>query len=102
MKYIRFLAVALMCCLLLNIPVLALSRATDVLGNATVDADGSCLVELTITVQLDSAHANLTFPLPADANEIRLGGQPAQAKLTDGKLQVQLPELQFAADHFRG
>lgn len=93
MKYIRFLAVALMCCLLLNIPVLALSRATDVLGNATVDADGSCLVELTITVQLDSAHANLTFPLPADAKEIRLGGQPAQAKLTDGKLQVQLPEL---------
>lgn len=93
MKYIRYLAVALLCCLMVYIPVMALSTATGISGSAAVAADGSCLVELTVTVQLDTARDNLTFPLPADASQVLLNGQPAQTRTADGKLQVTLPAL---------
>ena len=93
MKYIRYLAVALLCCLLLYIPAMALSAATGISGNATVAADGSCRVELTVTIKLDTASDDLTFPLPADAEEVTLNGQSAQTASRDGRLQVVLPEL---------
>lgn len=93
MKYIRLLAVALLCCLMVSIPAMALSAATGISGNATVAADGSCLIDLTVTVQLDTARNDLTFPLPADAAGVTLNGQPAQTSLSDGKLQVALPSL---------
>lgn len=93
MKMIRYLAVALLCCLIVCIPALALSTATEVSGSATVAADGSCLVELTVTVQLDTARDDLTFPLPTDAADVLLNGQAAQTSRADGKLQVALPSL---------
>ena len=93
MKFIRSLAVMLLCCLLLAIPAMALSTATDVTGNATVATDGSCLIELTVTLQLDSAQSGLAFPLPVDAEDVLLNGQATNTHLSDGKLQVSLPDL---------
>ncbi len=93
MKWIRYLAAALLCCLLFAVPAAALSAATDVSGNAAVSADGSCLVELTLTLKLDTARGDLTYPLPADAADVQLNGQSATTYRRDGKLEVALPSL---------
>ena len=93
MKYIRFLAMALLCCLVLCIPAMALSAATGLSGNATVAADGSCRVELTLTLKLDTARNDLTFPLPAQATQVLINGETAKTSLQSGKLQAKLPDL---------
>ena len=93
MKQIRYLAVALLCCLLLSIPALALTAATDVSGNAAVAADGSCRIEMTIILQVEGAQTHLTFPWPADAKDVTLGGQPVEVFVGDEKLQVRLPSM---------
>lgn len=98
MKYIRFLAVALLCCLLLAVPVMALSGVADVTGSATVDTDGGCHISMTVQLHLDTAESGLAFPLPADATNILLNGQAAQTSADGDKLQVHLQDLP-AGDH---
>lgn len=93
MKCIRFLAAAVLCCLLLCVPAQAVSTAAGISGSATVAADGTCLVDLTVTVQLDTARDDLTFPLPTDATDVQLGGQNVKTTISDGKQQVELPSL---------
>lgn len=93
MKYIRVLAVALLCCLLMHIPAMALSAATGVTSHATVQTDGSCRVELTLTLKLDSAQSHLSFPLPEDATHVQLNGQGVSTHKQEGKPHVTLPEL---------
>ncbi len=93
MRSIRYLAAIFLCCLLVFFPVLAVPMATEVAGNATVATDGSCLVDLTLTLQMDSPREGLAFPLPIDAEEVQLNGQSAQTHEFDGKLQVLLPSL---------
>ena len=93
MKFIRYLAMVLLCCLLVSIPAMAMSAASGISGNATLAEDGSCRMELTITLQLDSAQEHLLFPLPADAEHVLLNGQDVPTKVIDGKLQVALPSL---------
>ena len=94
MKQIRFLAALLLCCLLLYVPAMALSVATGVAGSAAVAADGSCQVEMTVTLRLDTGRSDLTFPIPADAKHVQLNGQSASTFQKDGKQQVVLPQLQ--------
>ncbi len=93
MKCIRYLAVALLCCLLVSIPVMALSTATNVSSHTTVAADGSCRVELTLTLRLDSSQGDLTFPLPADASQVTLGGQSVSTHKQGDKRHVSLAHL---------
>lgn len=93
MRSIRCLAAIFLCCLMVFFPVLAVSTASDVSGSATVAADGSCLVDLTVTLQLDSPREGLAFPLPIDAEDVQINGQDAQTHKADGKLQVLLPSL---------
>ncbi len=93
MKWIRYLAVALLCCLLVYIPAMALSTATGVSSNTSVAADGSCHVELTLSLKLDSSQSDLAFPLPADASHVHINGQPASTSRQGGKLQVSLAHL---------
>lgn len=100
MKFIRYVAVALLCCLLLAIPAAALSSATGISGSATVAADGSCQVELTVTVQLDTAQDSLLFPLPLDAAEVMLNGQSVKTSVSDGKQQVALPAMSAGRQTF--
>ncbi len=98
MKYIRFLAVAMLCCLLLAIPAMALPGVADISGQATVDTDGGCRVTMTVHLMLETAQADLTFPLPADATDVLLGGQNAQVRAETDRLQVLLPSL-TAGEH---
>ena len=92
MKQIRFLAVALLCCLILFIPVLALSGAS-IAGSAMVQASGNCQVELTLSIHLDTAQENLKYPLPEEAADVTLSGLPAHTKVENGKRLVTLPGL---------
>lgn len=92
MKSIRALAALLLCCLFLFIPVSALSGAS-ITGNGTVAGDGSCQVELTVSISLSSAESSLTFPLPANATHVTLSGLPAQTRTEGGKLLITLPSL---------
>ncbi len=93
MKYLRILAALLLCCLLLGIPAMAASTVSGVVGSAVVSKDGSCQVEISITVSLDATQDDLTFPLPADAEQITLNGQKAQTRKADDKLLVVLPAM---------
>ncbi len=93
MKLLRLLAAALLCCLVLSIPAMAVSTASGISGSATVASDGSCRIDLTVTLQLDAATDTLTFPLPLDAEDVQLNGQKAATKVSDGKLQVVLHSL---------
>ncbi len=97
MKYIRFLAVALLCCLLIAVPVMALSGVADISGDATVSADGSCDVRITVRMVLETAQSELAFPLPADASNVQLGGQDARLKQESDRLLVLLPSLSAGA-----
>ena len=98
MKYIRHLAVALLCCLILALPVMALSSASGFSGDAVVSADGSCQVSLTVTLRLDNPQSDLTFPLPKDATDVKLAGQSVQTKVSGEKLLVVLPAMS-AGEH---
>lgn len=98
MKYIRFLAVAMLCCLLLAIPAMALPGVADISGQATVDTDGGCRITMTVQLVMESAQSDLTFPLPSDAADVLLGGQNAQVRAEADRLQVLLPSL-TAGEH---
>lgn len=93
MKYIRHLAVALLLCLLLALPVMAFSSVTDFSGSAQLSGDGNCQFSLMVTVSLDTDCTDLTFPLPGNASHVLLNGQAAQTYKDGDKLQVQLPTM---------
>lgn len=98
MKYVRFLAVALLCCLLIAVPAMALPGVADISGDALVASDGSCGVRMTVRMVLETAQSELAFPLPADAENVQLGGQEAQVRLESDRLLVLLPSLS-AGEH---
>lgn len=92
MRFLRVFTAALLCCLLIWVPALAQSSG-GISGTAMVQTDGSCQVELTITIRLDSPQQGLTFPLEADATDVQLNGHDAPTTKREGKLQVALPDL---------
>ena len=100
MQALRRFTAAIVCCLLIWIPVFALSAATGVNGKAVVEEDGSCQVELTVTIRLESARDDLTFPLDASAADILLNGHPAPTAKQEGKLHVSLPPMTAGQQSF--
>lgn len=71
-------------------PVFAENAASYVDCITTLTSDGSCQVTLQVSIHLDSAVENLTFPLPLGAKNIAVNGSPAQASKADGALQVDI------------
>ncbi len=74
----------------LCIPAFA-SEASLVQSNTVVASDGSCQVSLQLTLQLDSVPIDLSFPIPSDAEDVLLGGVPAQTLAGQNSLAVLLP-----------
>lgn len=89
-KWIIF-ALLLAFCLLLHVPAAA-SGATGVQSSTTVSSDGSCQVELTMELILEDENRGYTFPIPANATDVRLGGTPART-YADGDLQQVILEI---------
>lgn len=86
----RVFALAFCLVLLLGcaLPVSAENSASYVDNITTLTSDGSCQVTLQVTVHLDNAVENLTFPLPLGAKNISVNGSSARATRADGALQV--------------
>ena len=56
----------------------------------TVNADGDCLVSLSVTIHLDAGDDSLTFPLPAAATSITMNGYSATTTRSASAVHVNL------------
>ncbi len=82
---------ALVLCLgLLCLPVSAATGATNVQCNATVLADGSAQVSITVRLHLDEPQENLQFPIPAQAENVLLNGAQVRTRISGTIANVQL------------
>ncbi len=70
----RRIILALLLVFLLTLPVSAFSGISESSSSSTIRSDGSCQVELIITLQLDSLTPGLVFPVPEDASHITVNG----------------------------
>ena len=87
----RFLSCLLLCVVLLGslaLPASAESNASRVDSYINVDSDGNCQVSLTVTLHLESADNNLTFPLPVNATNITMNGSSARTNKTSNAIEV--------------
>ena len=66
------------------------TRASSVQTIATVSNDGSCQVTTTVTLHVETATENLTFPVPVNASNVTLNGSPV---LTEKTAQARLVKL---------
>ncbi len=89
----RRLVFILLSCVLLFSMTLSVSAATQASGmnsHTTVASDGSCQVTLTVTLHLEEAVSDLTFPLPRSAGNVTLNGSWVRTKTTDNARLVDL------------
>ncbi len=98
MKRIATFALCLLLCIWLCIPAMAANEAQWIRSDAQVGEDGNCRLTLAVTLRLDTPVAELTFPLPADAQNVLLDGNGVTTRHSGGLLLVQLPNF-TAGDH---
>ena len=84
----RRLLIILLCCAMLTTVVFCADQASSIQSIASVESDGSCQVTMVVTVHLDSANDDLTFPLPADAKNVRLNNSWARTSRRANALEV--------------
>jgi len=94
---LKRLLVALSACLLLmgviRTPASAESAASKVDLLCTVNADGDCLVSMTVVLRLEAAYDQLSYPLPANAKDIRMNGSGASVRQTDAATYVDISKI---------
>ena len=81
----RRLVLLIVLCMMLGViamPASAESSASKVESFVTVNADGDCIVALTVTLHLESSYESLSFPLPADATNITMNGSSVRTVKT--------------------
>ena len=86
---------ALLCTLFLLMgslvmPASAESVASKVDLMCTVNSEGDCLVTMNVTLHLEQAYQQMTFPLPATAKDISLNQSMVSTKKTDSAVQVDI------------
>lgn len=86
----RRILTAILCIILLTLPVSAASRVSELQTNASVSSDGSSRVTVTVTLILDEAPASPVFPLPQQARDITLNGSAARTQVSGGVRNVNL------------
>ena len=92
----RFFAMLLLVCVMLGFVVMP-ARA-DTYANlveifCTVNADGDCLVNLTVTLHLDNSSGEMSFPLPVNATNITLNNSSAKTTKTADAIYVDISKL---------
>ena len=85
----RFL-ILLLCCAMLTTVVFCADQASYIQSTANVESDGSCQVTLVATIHLDNANGDLTFPLPADAKNVRLNNSWVRTSRRANALEVDI------------
>ena len=88
----RFL-ILILCCMVLTGTVFAAGRADTVRSTTQLYDDGSADVVLTVGITLDEARRDLTFPLPAGAEEVRLDGEAVELQPSKDNEAVGLVSL---------
>ena len=74
----------------LVVPASAESVASKVDILATVNSEGDCLVSMNVTLHLEQAYEDLSFPLPANARDITVNQSGASTKKTDSAVLVDI------------
>lgn len=96
MAFLRKLTV-LLCALALLLcfatGVSAANSITSAQTAATVSSDGSCQVNMTLTIHLEEAVSKLSFPVPENATGVSLNGSRVTAPRSGGARQVDLSRL---------
>ncbi len=91
----RFLIIFLLLMSLagLCLPASAASGATSVQIHASVLADGSAQVSVTVRLHLDEGINGLTFPIPSDARNVFLNGATVRTYSDNSRALVLLPNM---------
>ena len=89
----RRLFILLLCCVLLTGAVFADNRTNTVRNTTTIFNDGSAHVSLSVSVTLEEPQEGLTFPIPRDADDVVLNGNPVQTSPSRVNDSVDLVEL---------
>ena len=86
----RRLLILLICCVMLTTVVFCADQASSIQNTVSVEADGSCQVALVVEIHLDKANDDLTFPLPADAKNVRVNNSWARTSKRANALEVDI------------
>ncbi len=90
MKRFVCLCLCVLLCAALAFSVSAEDRAIKYQNVTGVNAEGECQVSVYMTLKLEEAPRELYFPLPGDAEDIRLNGERVTARRSGDVRQVDL------------
>ncbi len=89
----RRIAVFVLCCLLAVscfVTVYAETAASAVQSYSTVTSDGSCQVSITVTFRLEQATSDISFPIPAEATNIKKDGSLVRTSRSGSVTHIEL------------
>ena len=100
MRKFAVLLVCIVTILGLCFSVSATTGISSMTSSATVSSDGSCQVNTTVTIHLDSPVDKLTFPIPEEASAIALNGSRVLAQVSNNVRTIDLSRTvgQMAGD----
>ncbi|MBE6976849.1 MAG: DUF2207 domain-containing protein [Ruminococcaceae bacterium] len=89
----RHIIALVLCVFLLATTVSAAGVVTDLQSSTNVAADGSCRVNLTVQLRVDSREEDLTFPIPGDAKDVSLNGRSVRTKRQGDLRHIELEDI---------
>lgn len=92
----RLCMLALVCCVVAAwfcVPASAASEATRADFTATVNIDGDCMVTVQLNLHLEDDVANLFFPLPGTAENVKINGSSPNTTRSGDYLMVNLNKI---------
>ena len=94
---LKRIGIGLFLCVLLMgffvLPASAESAASRVDIYCTVSAEGSCQVNMTVTLRMEYVTTSMSFPLPANATGITLNGASVSTSKTSSATLVDISQL---------
>lgn len=78
---------------LFTLHVSAENAASKIDMYCTVNADGDCLVSMTVNLRIEAADPGLTFPLPYSASNITMNGSSTASSRVGDKTQVAVSKV---------
>ena len=90
MKRFVYLCLCVLLCAALALCVSAEDRATKYQNVTGINAEGECQVSIYMTLKLEEVPGELVFPLPGDAENVRLNGERVVARRSGENKQVDL------------
>ncbi len=93
MRKIGIFLTALALILTLGITAFAATGVSGMNSFATVSSDGSCNINLTVTLHLEQAQDKLYFPIPAEATGVTLNGSRVNAAKSGDVRRINLSKV---------